>query len=48
MEYMFITTGIKRELVRFGMDCNLEYVVGIVGGGPVAIHLVDRFLVSPT
>ena len=22
MEYMYIPTGIKRKLVRFGMDCN--------------------------
>ena len=22
MEYMYIPTGIKRELVRFGMDCD--------------------------
>ena len=22
MEYMYITTEIKRELVRFGVDCN--------------------------
>ena len=24
MEYMYIPKGIKKELVRFEMDCNLE------------------------
>ena len=45
MEYMYILTGIKREYMRFGLDCDWKgYVVGIVGGG-----LVDRlFLVYPT
>jgi hypothetical protein len=32
MEYMYIQTGIKRELVRFCMDCDGKaYVVGTVG-----------------
>ena len=22
MEYMYFSTGVKRELVRFGMDCD--------------------------
>ena len=39
MVYKYNPTGIKRELVSFGMDCNPKgYVVGIVGGGTVAIH----------
>ena len=39
IEYSYIPTGVKREFVRFGMDCNRKgYIVGTVGGGPVAIH----------
>ena len=39
MEYTYIPTGIKRELVRFGMDCDREgYVVRFVGERPVATH----------
>ena len=46
MEYKYILTGIK--LVKFGMDCDWKrQVVGIVRGGPVAIHSRERlFLVS--
>jgi hypothetical protein len=36
---MYIPTGIKRELVISGVDCDWKgYVVRTVGGGPVAIH----------
>jgi hypothetical protein len=39
MEYTYIPTGIKRELVRIGIDCNRKgRAVGIVGGGTVAIY----------
>ena len=39
MEYTYIPTGIKRELVRFCGDCNQKgYIVGIFGGGTTAIH----------
>ena len=39
MKYMCIPTGIKRELVRFGVDYNWKgSVVRIVGGGPAVIH----------
>ena len=27
MEYTYIPTGIKRQLVRFGVDCNLYCIV---------------------
>ena len=45
MEYTYILTEIKRELVRFGMDCDWK---GIVGGGPVAIHYSGQTVLSPT
>ena len=39
MEYTYIPTGIKSELVRFDMDCNQKgYVVWAVVEGQVAIH----------
>ena len=39
MEYMYIPTGIKGEMVRSGMDCHRKgQVVGIVGRRLVAIH----------
>ena len=39
MEYPYIPTGIKGEMVRSGMDCHRKgQVVGTVGRRPVAIH----------
>ena len=39
MEYPYISTGIKGEMVRSGVDCNWKgKVVGTVGRRPVAIH----------
>ena len=39
MEYLYIPTGIKGEMVRSGMDCHWKgQVVGTVGRRPVAIH----------
>ena len=39
MEYPYIPTGIKGEMVRSGMDCYRKgQVVGTVGRRPVAIH----------
>ena len=39
MKCMYIPTKIKRELVRFGVDCDQKrYIVRIVGGGLLAIH----------
>ena len=39
MEYLYIPTGIKGEMVRSGMDCHRKgQVVGTVGKRPVAIH----------
>ena len=39
MQYTYITTGIKREVVRFDVNYNRKgYIVGIFGGGSVAIH----------
>ena len=39
MEYPYIPTGIKAEMVRSGMDCHRKgQVVGTVGRRPVAIH----------
>ena len=39
MEYMYIPTGIKREMVRSCVDCQWKgQVVGTVGRGPVPIH----------
>ena len=49
MEYTYIPTGIRRELVRFSVDCNQKgYVVRTVRGGPVAIHSNGQFSFSPT
>ena len=34
MEYMYIPKGIKKELLRFGEDCDWEEkIVGTVRGG---------------
>ena len=39
MEYTYIPTGIKGEMVGSGMDCHRKgQVVGTVGRRPVAIH----------
>ena len=39
MEYPYIPTGIKGEMVRCGMDCHWKgQVVRTVGRRPVAIH----------
>ena len=39
MEYTYIPTGIKREMVRSGADCHRKgQVVGTVGRRLVAIH----------
>ena len=39
MEYTYIPTGIKRKMVRSGVDCHWKgQIVGTVGRGPVAIH----------
>ena len=38
MEYTYIPTGIKREMVRSGVDCHWKrQVIGTVGRRPVAI-----------
>ena len=45
MKYTYILTGIKRDLTRFGMDCDWKgYIVGVVGGGRVAIHSSKLFI----
>ena len=39
MEYPYIPTGIKREMVRSGVDCHwMGQVIRTVGRRPVAIH----------
>ena len=39
MEYSYIPTGIKGEMVRSGMDCHRKgQVIGTVGRRPVAIR----------
>ena len=39
MEYPYIPTGIKGEMMRSGMDCHRKgQVLGTVGRIPVAIH----------
>ena len=39
MEYPYIPTGIKGEMVKSGVDCHWKgQVVGTVGRRPVAIH----------
>ena len=43
MENMYIPTGIKRELVRSGVDCDWK---GTVGRGPVAIHSSGQTIFS--
>ena len=49
MEYMYISTGIKREMVRSGVDCHWKgQVVGTVGRGPVAIHSSGQTISSHT
>ena len=41
MEYTYIPTGIKGEMVRSGMNCHRKgQVVGTVGRRPVAIHFI--------
>jgi hypothetical protein len=47
MEYMYIPTGIKRELVRSGVDCYWKrQVIGTVGRRPVAIHSSGQTIFS--
>ena len=42
MEYTYIPTGIKRKMVRSGVDCDWKgQVVGTVDRGPVAIHSIS-------
>ena len=50
MEYPYIPTGIKGDIVRSGVDCHWKgQVIGTVGRRPWPFILVDRlFLVSPT
>ena len=39
MEYTYIPTGIKGEMVRSGVDCHWKgQVLGTVGRRPVTIH----------
>ena len=39
MEYTYIPTGIKQEMVRSGVDCHWKgQVIRTVGRRPVAIH----------
>jgi hypothetical protein len=39
MKYTYIPTGIIRDFMSFGIDFDRKrYIVGIVGGEPVAIH----------
>ena len=43
MEYTYIPTGIKREMVRSGVDWHWKgQVVGTVGRGQVAIHSSEQ------
>ena len=42
MKYMYITTGIKREFVRFGMDCRRYKLSGLLEEGWWPSILVDR------
>ena len=50
MEYLYIPTGIKGEMVRSGMDCHRKgQVTGLLEEDRWPFILVDRlFLVSPT
>ena len=49
MEYTYIPTDVKRELVRSGMDCHRKgQVVGTVGRRPVAIHSSGQTISSLT
>ena len=43
MEYPYIPTGIKGEMVRSGVDCHWKrQVVGTVGRRLVAIHSISQ------
>ena len=49
MEYTYIPTGIKGEMVRSGVDCHWKgQVVGTVGRRPVAIHSSGQTISSLT
>jgi hypothetical protein len=49
MEYTYVPTGIKRELVRSGVDSDWNgQVVGTVARGPVAIHSSGQIILSLT
>ena len=46
MEYGYISTGVKTELLRFGMDCDWKEQVVIVGGGPMVICSSEQTVFS--
>ena len=47
MEYPYIPTGIKGEMVRSGVDCHWKgQIVGTVGRRPVAIHSSEQTISS--
>ena len=47
MEYTYIPTGIKRESVRFDVNCVRKgKLVGTIGGGPVVIHSSGQLLIT--
>ena len=49
MEYPYIPTGIKGEMVRSGVDCHWKgQVIGTVGRRPVAIHSSGETIYSLT
>ena len=49
MKFTYIPTGIKRELVRFGVDCDQKgYIVGNIGGRKVSIHSNGQTIFSFT
>jgi hypothetical protein len=42
---MYIPTGIKRQLLRFGVNCDsTRKIVKIVSGGSLNIHLAEKLL----
>ena len=46
MEYLYIPTGIKGEMVRSGVDCHWKgQVFGTVGRRPVAIHSSGQYCI---
>ena len=47
MEYTYMPTGIKREMVRSCVDCHWKgQVVGTIGRGPVPIHFDIFFIIN--